>query len=99
MQLENAGDNFSRWKDNFFCLYISLKNCFDNAKCWPKQASAKNLCKARLYNEIDNAPDEKRRGITINAARVEYETETRHYSHTDCPGHADYIKVIIFIPI
>lgn len=47
----------------------------------------------KQYADIDNAPEEKARGITINVAHVEYETEVRHYSHTDCPGHADYIKV------
>ena len=49
----------------------------------------------RSYDEIDNAPEEKERGITINTAHVEYETETRHYAHVDCPGHADYIKNMI----
>ena len=47
------------------------------------------------YDEIDKAPEEKERGITINAAHVEYETETRHYAHVDCPGHADYVKNMI----
>lgn len=47
------------------------------------------------YDEIDNAPEEKRRGITIATAHVEYETDTRHYAHVDCPGHADYIKNMI----
>ncbi|KAJ8966910.1 hypothetical protein NQ314_003235 [Rhamnusium bicolor] len=53
------------------------------------------LAKARKYQEIDNAPEEKARGITINVAHVEYQTENRHYGHTDCPGHADYIKNMI----
>lgn len=47
------------------------------------------------YDEIDNAPEEKERGITINTAHVEYQTETRHYAHVDCPGHADYVKNMI----
>ena len=47
------------------------------------------------YAAIDNAPEEKERGITINTSHVEYETETRHYAHVDCPGHADYIKNMI----
>ena len=47
------------------------------------------------YDEIDSAPEEKARGITINTAHVEYETETRHYAHVDCPGHADYVKNMI----
>jgi elongation factor Tu len=51
--------------------------------------------KAKKYDEIDAAPEEKARGITINTAHVEYETEGRHYSHVDCPGHADYIKNMI----
>jgi len=55
----------------------------------------KGLAKARGYDQIDNAPEEKARGITINTSHVEYETESRHYSHVDCPGHADYIKNMI----
>ena len=51
--------------------------------------------KARNYEEIDAAPEEKARGITINTAHVEYETENRHYAHVDCPGHADYVKNMI----
>ncbi len=51
--------------------------------------------KARAYDQIDNAPEEKARGITINTAHVEYESEKRHYAHVDCPGHADYIKNMI----
>ena len=50
---------------------------------------------AKGYDEIDNAPEEKERGVTINIAHLEYETETRHYAHIDCPGHADYIKNMI----
>ncbi len=51
--------------------------------------------KARNYEDIDAAPEEKARGITINTAHVEYETENRHYAHVDCPGHADYVKNMI----
>ena len=47
------------------------------------------------YDEIDKAPEEKARGITINTAHVEYETKARHYAHVDCPGHADYVKNMI----
>jgi elongation factor Tu len=47
------------------------------------------------YNQIDKAPEEKARGITISTAHVEYETANRHYAHVDCPGHADYIKNMI----
>jgi len=50
---------------------------------------------ARSFSEIDNAPEEKERGITIATSHVEYETETRHYAHVDCPGHADYVKNMI----
>ena len=49
----------------------------------------------KRYDEIDNAPEEKERGITINTAHVEYESAARHYAHVDCPGHADYIKNMI----
>src|SRR6056297_3060795 len=47
------------------------------------------------FDSIDNAPEEKERGITINSAHVEYETENRHYAHVDCPGHADYVKNMV----
>src|SRR3954462_8826901 len=50
---------------------------------------------ARSFEEIDNAPEEKERGITIATSHVEYETEKRHYAHVDCPGHADYVKNMI----
>ena len=50
---------------------------------------------AQSYDSIDNAPEEKERGITINTSHIEYETETRHYAHVDCPGHADYVKNMI----
>ena len=57
--------------------------------------SQKGEAQAMRYDEIDKAPEEKARGITINTAHVEYETATRHYAHVDCPGHADYIKNMI----
>ena len=50
---------------------------------------------AKAFDEIDNAPEERERGITIATAHVEYETEKRHYAHVDCPGHADYVKNMI----
>ncbi|MCC4313663.1 elongation factor Tu, partial [Carnobacterium maltaromaticum] len=50
---------------------------------------------AQNYADIDNAPEEKERGITINTSHIEYETDTRHYAHVDCPGHADYVKNMI----
>ena len=55
----------------------------------------KGLAQAKDYNQIDAAPEEKERGITINTAHVEYETAARHYAHVDCPGHADYVKNMI----
>jgi elongation factor Tu len=57
--------------------------------------SHKGLAQARAYDSIDNAPEEKERGVTINISHLEYETENRHYAHIDCPGHADYIKNMI----
>jgi len=57
--------------------------------------AARGNAKARAYDEIDAAPEEKARGITINTAHVEYETDERHYAHVDCPGHADYVKNMI----
>jgi elongation factor Tu len=55
----------------------------------------KGMAEARKYDEIDAAPEEKERGITINTAHVEYQTANRHYAHVDCPGHADYVKNMI----
>jgi len=55
----------------------------------------KGLSEMKDYDQIDNAPEEKDRGITINTSHVEYETENRHYAHVDCPGHADYVKNMI----
>ncbi len=57
--------------------------------------AAQGRAKAKKYDEIDAAPEEKQRGITINTAHVEYETGDRHYAHVDCPGHADYVKNMI----
>src|SRR5437868_32788 len=57
--------------------------------------SLKGFAKVRAYDSIDNAPEERERGITIATAHVEYETEKRHYAHVDCPGHADYVKNMI----
>ena len=55
----------------------------------------KGMAKAEAYDQIDGAPEEKERGITINTAHVEYQTEKRHYAHVDCPGHADYVQNMI----
>jgi elongation factor Tu len=57
--------------------------------------ASQGKAKAQAYDEIDGAPEEKERGITINTAHVEYETDKRHYAHVDCPGHADYVKNMI----
>jgi elongation factor Tu len=57
--------------------------------------SKRGLAEKKNYDDIDGAPEEKERGITINTAHVEYQTETRHYAHVDCPGHADYVKNMI----
>ncbi len=57
--------------------------------------AAKGLSEIKTFDAIDNAPEEKERGITINTAHVEYTTENRHYAHVDCPGHADYVKNMV----
>jgi len=57
--------------------------------------SGKGLSELKSFDAIDNAPEEKERGITINTSHVEYQTETRHYAHVDCPGHADYVKNMV----
>jgi len=60
-----------------------------------KVLAKKGLSEVQDFDSIDNAPEEKERGITINSAHVEYNTETRHYAHVDCPGHADYVKNMV----
>ncbi len=60
-----------------------------------KVLAGQGLAEARAYEDIDNAPEEKERGVTINVHHAEYETKARHYAHVDCPGHADYIKNMI----
>ena len=55
----------------------------------------KGLSELRSFDSIDNAPEEKERGITINTSHVEYQTANRHYAHVDCPGHADYVKNMV----
>jgi len=60
-----------------------------------KVLGMKNMAEFKAYDQIDNAPEEKARGMTIAISHVEYETDTRHYAHVDCPGHADYIKNMI----
>ncbi|HUV95666.1 MAG TPA: GTP-binding protein, partial [Anaerolineae bacterium] len=60
-----------------------------------KVLAMKGLAEFMAFDQIDNAPEEKARGLTISISHVEYETENRHYAHVDCPGHADYIKNMI----
>ena len=60
-----------------------------------KVLSEKGMAQFEDYSMIDKAPEERERGITINTAHVEYETDTRHYAHVDCPGHADYVKILV----
>lgn len=62
------------------------------------QAKA-GMAEARAYDQIDAAPEEKERGITIATCHVEYESATRHYAHVDCPGHADYVKKILSLAL
>ena len=57
--------------------------------------ASKGLAEQMRYDQIDKAPEEKARGITINTSHVEYQTASRHYAHVDCPGHADYVKNMI----
>ena len=57
--------------------------------------SSQGLAESRDFSSIDNAPEEKERGITINTSHIEYETSNRHYAHVDCPGHADYVKNMV----
>ena len=67
----------------------------DHGKTTTTAAITKFFGEFRAYDQIDNAPEEKARGITINTSHVEYETDKRHYAHVDCPGHADYVKNMI----
>lgn len=60
-----------------------------------KRQAEKGFANFLEYGAIDKAPEERKRGITISTAHIEYQTEARHYSHVDCPGHADYIKNMI----
>ena len=67
----------------------------DHGKTTLTAAITKYFGEFRAYDQIDGAPEEKARGITISTAHVEYETDNRHYAHVDCPGHADYVKNMI----
>ena len=92
-----AKENFQRSKPH---LNIGTIGHVDHGKTTltaaiTKVLSKKGLSEVRDFDAIDNAPEEKERGITINTSHVEYETENRHYAHVDCPGHADYVKNMV----
>ncbi len=92
-----AKENFNRNKPH---LNIGTIGHVDHGKTTLTAAITKVLsdagyCQAKSFDQIDNAPEEKERGITINTSHVEYETVNRHYAHVDCPGHADYVKNMV----
>ena len=92
-----AKENFNRSKPH---LNIGTIGHVDHGKATLTAAITKVLsdagyCQAKSFDQIDNAPEEKERGITINTSHVEYETANRHYAHVDCPGHADYVKNMV----
>jgi len=92
-----AKEKFDRSKEHF---NIGTIGHIDHGKTTltsaiTKVLASKGYAEAKAYDQIDGAPEEKARGITINTAHVEYKTDKRHYAHVDCPGHADYIKNMI----
>ncbi|GHU50837.1 hypothetical protein FACS189459_5450 [Bacilli bacterium] len=92
-----AKEKFNRSKPN---VNIGTIGHIDHGKTTLTAAictylAKKGLSQARDYASIDNSPEERARGITINTTHVEYETAARHYAHVDCPGHADYVKNMI----
>ncbi|GFR57532.1 elongation factor Tu [Elysia marginata] len=94
-----AKENFDRSKEH---VNVGTIGHVDHGKTTLTAAIAtvlakKGFAEAKDYASIDNAPEEKERGITINTSHIEYETEKRHYAHVDCPGHADYVKNMITV--
>ena len=92
-----AKEKFERTKPH---VNVGTIGHVDHGKTTLTAAISKTLASSGLaeqmeFDQIDNAPEEKERGITINTSHIEYETEKRHYAHVDCPGHADYIKNMI----
>ena len=92
-----AKENFDRSKPH---LNIGTIGHVDHGKTTLTAAITKvladaGLSEAKSFDQIDNAPEEKERGITINTSHVEYQTANRHYAHVDCPGHADYVKNMV----
>ena len=87
-----AKEKFERTKPH---VNIGTIGHVDHGKTTLTAAITKYFGEFKDYDQIDGAPEEKARGITISTAHVEYETENRHYAHVDCPGHADYVKNMI----
>src|SRR4029079_9881597 len=85
-------EKFARTKPH---VNIGTIGHVDHGKTTLTSAITKYFGTVKAYDQIDAAPEEKARGITINTAHVEYETGNRHYAHVDCPGHADYVKNMI----